>query len=57
MENKTMMTDLYELTMAETYFNAGEKDKIAVFDTFFRKEPLEAGYGIMAGLDHIIEYI
>lgn len=57
MENKTMMTDLYELTMAQVYFNSDERDKIAFFDAFFRKEPLEAGYGIMAGLDNIIEYI
>ena len=57
MENKTMMTDLYELTMAQVYFSQGEKDKIAYFDAFFRKEPLDAGYGIMAGLDNIIEYI
>ena len=52
MENKTMMTDLYELTMAQVYFNSGEKDKIAYFDAFFRREPLEAGYGIMAGVDN-----
>ena len=57
MENKTMMTDLYELTMAEVYFKSGEENKIAVFDVFFRKEPLGAGYGIMAGLDNIINYI
>lgn len=52
-----MMTDLYELTMAQVYFNSGEKEKVAVFDAFFRREPLDAGYGIMAGLDNIIEYI
>ena len=57
MDNKTMMTDLYELTMAQVYFSQGEKDKIAIFDAFFRKEPLDAGYGIMAGLDNIIQYI
>ena len=57
MENKTMMTDLYELTMAQVYFNSGEKDKIAYFDAFFRREPVDAGYGIMAGLDNIIKYI
>ncbi len=57
MENKTMMTDLYELTMAQVYFSQGEKDKIAYFDAFFRKEPVDAGYGIMAGLDNIINYI
>ena len=57
MENKTMMTDLYELTMAQVYFNSNEKNKIAVFDAFYRKEPVGAGYGVMAGLDNIIEYI
>lgn len=57
MRNYTMMTDLYELTMAQAYFNSNEKDKIAIFDAFFRKEPLDSGYGIMAGLDSIIEYI
>lgn len=57
MENKTMMTDLYELTMAQVYFNSNEKDKIAIFDAFFRREPLEAGYGVMAGLDRVIDYI
>ena len=25
MENKTLMTDFYELTMAQTYFNEGKK--------------------------------
>ena len=54
MENKTMMTDLYELTMAQVYFDQNEKDKIAIFDAFFRKEPLDAGYAIMGGLDNII---
>ena len=57
MGNKTMMTDLYELTMAQVYFNSNEKDKIAIFDAFFRKEPLNSGYGVMGGLDRIIEYI
>lgn len=57
MSNKTMMVDLYELTMAQVYFNSGEKDKVAYFDAFFRKEPLNGGYGIMGGLDNIIKYI
>ena len=26
MNNKTLMTDFYELTMAGTYFNEGKKD-------------------------------
>ena len=35
--NLTMLTDFYELTMANGYFKKGYKDKIAYFDMFFRK--------------------
>ena len=55
--NKTMMTDFYELTMAQTYFDAGKKDEIAYFDTFFRVNPFKGGYTISNGVDNIIEYI
>lgn len=55
--NLTMMTDFYELTMSQAYFNAGKKDEEAVFDAFFRKNPLNSGYGLMGGLDKIIDFI
>lgn len=57
MENRTLMTDLYELTMNQTYFNNGGKDEVAVFDVFFRKNPFNGGYVISTGLDNIIDYI
>ena len=57
MENKTLVTDLYELTMAETYFLDGRKDEIMYFDIFFRKNPFEGGYTISGGLEEIISYI
>lgn len=57
MENMTMMTDLYELTMAQVYFNAEKKEEKAVFDVFFRKQPLDLGYAVMGGIDRVIEYI
>lgn len=57
MENNTLMTDLYELTMGQTYFNQGEKDRIAYFDIFFRSNPFEGGYAISGGIDNIVEYI
>ena len=53
----TMMTDFYELTMSQTYFNSNKKDEIAVFDAFYRKNPQNGGYGIMGGLDKITDYI
>ncbi len=55
--NLTMMTDFYELTMSQAYFKAGKKDEETVFDAFFRKNPLEGGYGVMGGLDRIISFI
>jgi nicotinate phosphoribosyltransferase len=55
--NLTMMTDFYELTMGETYYKAGKKKEIAVFDAFFRRNPLNGGYGVMGGVDRIIEFI
>ena len=57
MENKTLMTDFYELTMAQTYFNEGKKDEQVYFDVFFRKNPFEGGYTISGGLDETIQYI
>lgn len=55
--NKTMMTDFYELTMAQTYFDSNKKDEIAYFDVFFRTNPFNGGYTVSNGLDNIIEYI
>ena len=57
MENKTLMTDFYELTMAQTYFNEGKKDEQVYFDLFFRKNPFEGGYTVSGGLDETIKYI
>ena len=57
MENKTLGTDLYELTMGQTYFDQKEKEEIAIFDVFFRTNPMNGNYTISGGLDKIIEYI
>lgn len=57
MENKTLMTDFYELTMAQTYFNEGKKDEQVYFDIFFRENPFDGGYTISEGLEEIIDYI
>ena len=55
--NMTMLTDFYELTMANGYMKSGMADKIAYFDVFFRNIPDDGGYAIMGGLDHIIDYL
>ncbi|MEI8216790.1 MAG: nicotinate phosphoribosyltransferase [Eubacteriales bacterium] len=55
--NLTMLTDFYELTMANGYFEKGYKDKIAYFDMFFRKIPDNGGFAIIAGLEQLIGYL
>ncbi len=53
----TMLTDFYELTMANGYFEQGMGDQIAYFDLFFRKVPDGGGFAIAAGLEQVIEYL
>ena len=55
--NMTLMTDFYELTMANGYLESGMKDDIACFDMFFRNIPDGGGFAIMAGLEQMIEYL
>lgn len=55
--NLTMLTDFYEITMANGYFQSGVVDDIAYFDMFFRKVPDGGGYAIMAGVEQMVEYL
>ena len=55
--NLTMLTDFYEFTMSNGFFNEGYGEKIAYFDMFFRSNPDNGGFSIMAGVEQVIEYI
>lgn len=57
MDNYTMLTDFYEITMANGFFNEGYKDTIVYFDMFFRSVPDNGGFAIMAGVEQAIEYL
>ena len=52
-----LLTDLYQLTMANGYFRAGVFDQEAVFHLFFRKNPFAGGFAVAAGLEHAIELL
>lgn len=54
--NLTLLTDLYELTMMQGYFEKQENEMV-VFDVFFRQNPCSSGYSIAAGLEQVIEYV
>lgn len=55
--NYTMLTDFYEITMANGFFNEGYEEKTVYFDLFFRSVPDGGGFAIMAGVEQVIEYI
>ena len=55
--NLTMLTDFYELTMANGYFQNGFTETIAYFDLFFRRIPDGGGFVIMAGVAQMVEYL
>ncbi len=57
MENRTMLTDLYQLTMMQGYLVNGCQNKEAVFDVYFRSLPFKGGYALAAGLEQVVEYI
>ena len=55
--NLSMVMDLYELTMANGYFNDGDRETRVAFDVFYRRNPDKGGFAIFAGLEQIVEYI
>lgn len=55
--NLTMLTDFYELTMANGYFKNGFKDTIGYFDMFYRNIPDHGGFVIMAGVEQVVDYL
>ena len=55
--NLTMLTDFYEITMANGYFLNGKGDTTVQFDMFFRNIPDNGGFAIMAGVEQLVEYL
>ena len=55
--NMSMLTDFYELTMANGYLDNGCGDTIVYFDAFFRNVPEGGGYAVMAGVEQVIDYL
>ena len=54
--NLTLLTDFYQLTMMQGYFENKRNDTV-VFDLFYRKNPSGSGYAICCGLAQIIDYM
>ena len=54
-DNKSLLLDLYELTMAAGYFER-ERNVRAVFDLFVRRLPKDRSFLIAAGLEEALEF-
>lgn len=52
-----LLTEGYELTMADGFMGTGMKDTVAYFDLFFRRVPDNGGFAIAAGLSKVIDYL
>lgn len=57
MKNLALLTDFYQLTMMNGYLDNNIHKDIVVFDMFFRRNPNDNGYTIIAGIEQVIEYI
>jgi nicotinate phosphoribosyltransferase len=57
MSEKTLLTDLYQLTMLAGYLDNKKDEDIATFDLFIRKLPQDWGYYIANSIEDAIDYI
>lgn len=53
----SLLTDLYQLTMAYGYWKQGMAEQEAVFHLYFRKNPFKGGYTVAAGLEYVVHYL
>jgi nicotinate phosphoribosyltransferase len=56
MRDLSLLTDFYQLTMAQGYCEKGKTEK-AVFDLFYRENPSNNGYAVFAGLEQVMEFV
>ncbi|MFP4376623.1 MAG: nicotinate phosphoribosyltransferase [Spirochaetales bacterium] len=54
--NSALLTDLYELTMIQGYYEFNNNPQV-VFDMFFRRAPFGGGFAVFAGLDDLLDQL
>ncbi len=52
-----LLTDLYQLTMAQGYWKTGMARHEAVFHLYFRRNPFGGGFAVCCGLQQVIEFL
>ncbi|WP_302132324.1 nicotinate phosphoribosyltransferase [uncultured Dialister sp.] len=57
MASNGLITDLYQLTMTNALFKKGMHERKVVFDRFYRKNPFDGGYTVVAGIQHLVDFV
>jgi len=52
-----LLTDLYQLIMAQGYWRLKMADRGSCFHLFFRRKPFQGSYAIVAGIEPILRFI
>lgn len=52
-----LLNDMYQITMAYSYWRSGRHNEYATFELFFRKCPFKGEFVIFAGMDQVTEYL
>lgn len=52
-----LLTDLYQLTMAQGYWESGKTEEEACFHAYFRDYPFKGGYAIACGMAQIADMV
>ena len=52
-----LLTDLYQLTMAQGYWECGQRDVAACFHMYFRDYPFKGGFAVACGMAQLAEIV
>ena len=55
--SQVLLTDLYELTMAQGYWETGKASTKACFHMFFRDYPFKGGYAVACGMAQLADIV
>jgi len=56
-KNSALLTDLYELTMLQGYWNEGKADQKVIFDLFYRNPPFGGSFVLACGIEDAADYV
>lgn len=56
-ESLFLLTDLYQLTMAQGYWKSGLAERQAAFNLSFRKAPFGGGFAVACGLEPALRFL